>query len=128
MLVVDDHVDERRITQILLEHFGYDVATASTAEEGLRLACDRHPDLIVMDIMMPDMDGLEAIDRLAADPRTASIPVLAYTAYGDVYADRLQAARCHDTLEKPADPAELRAAVVRQIGEPKRGWEEGREA
>lgn len=126
MLVVDDHVDERRITQILLEHFGYDVATASTAREGLRLAHDRRPDLIVMDIMMPDMDGLEAIDRLAADPHTASIPVLAYTAYGDVYADRLQTARCRETLEKPAGPEELRAAVERQIGEPKRGWEEGR--
>lgn len=128
MLVVDDHVDERIITQILLEHFGYDVSTASTAEEGLRLARAGKPDLIVMDIMMPDMDGLEAIDRLAADPHTASIPVLAYTAYGDVYADRLHSASCRATLEKPAEPDELRSAVERQIGEPQRGWDEGRGA
>ncbi len=128
MLVVDDHVDERQITKILLEHFGYEVSTAGSAEEALSLAQDGQPDLIVMDILMPDMDGLEAIERLAADPETAAIPVLAYTAYRDVYGDRLHSRACCDTLEKPADPEELRAAVQRRIGGPKRGWEEGRDA
>ncbi|HEX9108022.1 MAG TPA: response regulator [Longimicrobiales bacterium] len=118
VLVVDDHADERAITRIVLEHFGYRVSTASTADEALRYARDRRPDLIVMDIMMPDMDGVEAIEHLAADPRTAQIPVIAYTAYRDVYRDRLDRSRFVETLEKPAGPARLLAVVADQIGSP----------
>lgn len=127
VLVVDDHADERAITRIVLEHFGYQVRTASSAGEALRFARERPPDLIVMDIMMPDMDGVEAIERLAADPRTSSIPVVAYTAYRDVYRDRLDRSCFVDTLEKPAGPAKLLAAVADQIGAPRgeRGRGEG---
>ncbi len=121
VLVVDDHADERAITRIVLEHFGYQVRT-----EALSLARERPPDLIVMDIMMPDMDGVEAIERLAADPSTSSIPVVAYTAYRDVYRDRLERSRFVETLEKPAGPAKLLATVADQIGTPRGDVGEGR--
>ncbi len=126
VLVVDDHADERAITRIVLEHFGYKVRTASSAGEALDFARERPPDLIVMDIMMPDMDGVEAIERLAEDPRTSSIPVVAYTAYRDVYRDRLDRSRFVDTLEKPAGPAKLLATIADQIGTPRADAGEGR--
>lgn len=126
VLVVDDHVDERAITRIVLEHYGYQVRTAGSAGEALRVARERRPDLIVMDIMMPDMDGVEAIERLAEDPRTAQIPVVAYTAYRDVYRDRLERSRFVETLEKPAGPAKLLATVADQIGAPREPGREGR--
>ncbi len=126
VLVVDDHADERAITRIVLEHFGYQVRTAASAGEALSFARERRPDLIVMDIMMPDMDGVEAIERLAADPRTSTIPVVAYTAYRDVYRDRLESSRFVDTLEKPAGPAKLLATVADQIGTPRGDVGEGR--
>ncbi len=119
VLVVDDHADERAITKIVLEHFGYRVSTASSADEALRVARDRRPDLIVMDIMMPDMDGVEASERLAADPRTSEIPVIAYTAYRDVYRDRLDRSHFVETLEKPARPSRLLSVVADQIGSPR---------
>ncbi len=126
VLVVDDHVDERAITRIVLEHYGYEVKTAGTAGEALQVARERRPDLIVMDIMMPDMDGVEAVERLAEDPRTAQIPVVAYTAYRDVYRDRLDRSGFVETLEKPAGPAKLLATVADQIGRPRGRAEEGR--
>lgn len=128
VLVVDDHADERAITRIVLEHFGYRVSTASSADEALRFARDRRPDLIVMDIMMPDMDGVEAIEHLAEDPRTAQIPVIAYTAYRDVYRDRLDRSHFVETLEKPAGPARLLAVVADQIGSPRAELEAGGDA
>jgi len=126
VLVVDDHADERAITCIVLEHFGYQVSTASSANEALRFARECPPDLIVMDIMMPEMDGVEAIEHLAADPRTSKIPVVAYTAYRDVYRDRLDRWHMGETLEKPAGPARLLAAVADRIGAPRDDAEEGR--
>jgi CheY-like chemotaxis protein len=126
VLVVEDHVDERVVTRILLEHFGYRVSTAASTEEALRFARDRRPDLIVMDIMMPEVDGVEAVERLASDPRTADIPVLAYTAYRDICRDRLDKSVFAATLEKPAAPQELLSAVVNRIGEPHPGSPQGR--
>lgn len=126
VLVVDDHVDERAITRIFLEHFGYDVSTAGSGEEAVVAAQTEKPDLIMLDLMMPRLDGVDVMARLRADPDTAAIPVIAYTAYRDVYSERLAQAGPCATLEKPADSASLLAAVVEQIGDPHVGWEKGR--
>ncbi len=126
MLVVDDHVDERAITRIFLEHFGYGVSTAGSGEEAVAAAQRQQPDLIMLDLMMPRLDGVDVMDRLRADSRTADIPVIAYTAYRDVYSDRLARTGPCATLEKPADSATLLAAVVEQIGDPHVGREKGR--
>ncbi len=126
MLVVDDHVDERAITRIFLEYFGYDVSTAGSGEEAVAAAQRQQPDLIMLDLMMPRLDGVDVMNQLRADPDTAAIPVIAYTAYSDVFGDRLAQAGPCATLEKPADSASLLAAVVEQIGDPHVGREEGR--
>ena len=80
ILVVDDYADTRELLSMVLEGSGYDVLTAENGAEALQIARERRPDVIVMDIFMPVMDGVEATERLKADPRTAQTPVIAYTA------------------------------------------------
>ena len=83
VLCVDDDHDQRLLLSFLLERQGLDVRTASDGEEGVTIALEWLPDLILMDLMMPGVDGFEAAERLRADERTAQIPILALTAYGE---------------------------------------------
>ena len=82
ILMVDDEASGRRITKLVLERSGYQVLTAPSGEEGLVLAKAEHPDVILLDIMMPKMDGYETLRRLKRDPDTRVIPVLMLTARG----------------------------------------------
>jgi two-component system cell cycle response regulator DivK len=83
VLCVDDDHDQRLLLSFLLERKGIDVRTAYDGAEGVAIAQEWLPDLILMDLMMPGVDGFEATKKLRADPRTAHIPVLALTAYGE---------------------------------------------
>ncbi len=83
VLCVDDDHDQRLLLSFLLERQGLDVRTACDGEEGVAVAQEWLPDLILMDLMMPGVDGFEAAKRLRADERTAQIPILALTAYGE---------------------------------------------
>jgi len=80
ILIVEDHDKNRKLVHDILQHQGYAVLQSETAEEGLRLAREARPALILMDIRLPGMNGLEALARLRADPLTSSIPVIAITA------------------------------------------------
>ena len=87
IMVVDDNPDIITIVKTILEGKGYQVLSASGGQELLNLLTDRKPDLIILDIMMPEMDGLEVLGRLKAVTETASIPVILLTAkvqYEDV--------------------------------------------
>ena len=87
IMVVDDNPDIITIVKTILEGKGYSVLSASSGQELLNLLTDRKPDLIILDIMMPEMDGLEVLGRLKAVTETASIPVILLTAkvqYEDV--------------------------------------------
>ena len=87
IMVVDDNPDIITIVTTILEGKGYQVLSASSGQELLNLLTDRKPDLIILDIMMPEMDGLEVLGRLKAVTETASIPVILLTAkvqYEDV--------------------------------------------
>jgi CheY-like chemotaxis protein len=87
IMVVDDNPDIITIVKTILEGKGYHVLSASSGQELLNLLADRKPDLIILDIMMPEMDGLEVLGRLKAVTETASIPVILLTAkvqYEDV--------------------------------------------
>jgi CheY-like chemotaxis protein len=87
IMVVDDNPDIITIVKTILEGKGYQVLSASSGQELLNLLKDRKPDLIILDIMMPEMDGLEVLGRLKAVTETASIPVILLTAkvqYEDV--------------------------------------------
>ena len=112
ILVIEDHEDNRRIVRDLLTSRGYDIVEAATGADGVQLAIAQRPDLILMDIDLPDIDGYEATRRLKADPALRSIPVVAVTSYalsGDEA--RAMAAGCEAYVAKPFSPRALLAKV-----------------
>jgi two-component system cell cycle response regulator DivK len=117
VLLVEDNEDNRAIYATILQHYGYDVIEAQNGLEGVTAAEREHPDIVVMDISLPVMDGLEATRRIKSDPRTADIPILAVTAHAREK-DRLRAlqAGCNDYLAKPVEPRQLLAEVDRMLG------------
>ena len=80
ILVVEDNDKNRKLVRDVLTVKGYRLAEAETGEDGVRLAREQHPDLVLMDIQLPGIDGIEALRRLRGDPATAGIPVVAVTA------------------------------------------------
>jgi len=80
ILVVEDNDNNRMLVRDVLHATGYRVVEAETAEDGLRMAAEQPPALILMDIQLPRMSGIEALQRLRADPATRAIPVIAVTA------------------------------------------------
>ncbi|MBI4997313.1 MAG: response regulator [Rhodocyclales bacterium] len=104
VLVVEDNRANMKLATLLLSHAGYEVLQAESAAEGLVLARERQPALILMDIQLPGMDGLEATRIIKADPATRDIKVVALTAFamaGDEA--RIRAAGCDGYLAKPID-------------------------
>lgn len=117
ILVVEDDADNRRIVNKVLSVEGYRVIEAIDGVEALSRARTELPDLVLMDLALPNMDGWEATRQLKADPQTCRIPVVALTAVamrGDE--ERARAAGCDDYLSKPARPAEIRAMVKKYTG------------
>ena len=80
ILVVEDNERNLKLVRDVLEYVGYDVRVARTAEDGIALAVSEPPDLVLMDLQLPGIDGIEALRRLRESPRTANIPVVAVTA------------------------------------------------
>lgn len=108
VLVVDDDEKSRRLMRDLLAAHGYPVSVALDGEDALRQVAAEPPDVILLDVMMPKLDGFEVCRRLKSDPRTAPIPVLQFTALHD-RADRLRgiASGATDFITKPVDTAEV---------------------
>jgi two-component system, cell cycle response regulator DivK len=112
VLIVEDNEKNMKLVRDVLQAMGYSPLEASSGEQGLMLAAENAPALVLMDIQLPDLDGSEALRRLRADERTARIPVLALTAQamqGD--RERFLAAGFDGYLSKPVDVDELIAAV-----------------
>jgi len=115
ILIVEDTEDNRQILRDLLGTAGYTLFEASDGAEGIAKAAEHRPDLILMDIQMPVMDGYEATRRIKADPALKSIPVVAVTSYalsGDE--EKTRAAGCDGYIAKPYSPR-LMLAKVREI-------------
>lgn len=114
ILAVDDEKHIVRLVQINLEKEGYEVVTANTGREALEKVASEKPDLVVMDVMMPEMDGLEALAALKNDEATANIPVIMLTAKAqdaDVFRGWQSGADLY--LTKPFNPMELVTFVKR---------------
>jgi CheY-like chemotaxis protein len=109
ILVAEDHLDSRDALRALLEAFGYTVLLAANGRQAVDLAIRALPDLILMDIMMPELDGFEATRELRANARTRAIPILAVTAMEGAHQLALQAG-ADDCMRKPVD---LRGLVER---------------
>jgi two-component system, cell cycle response regulator DivK len=112
VLVVEDNERNLKLVRDVLQYAGYEILEASTGEEGVELAQSRSPDVILMDLQLPDIDGLEALRRIRKCPVTADVPVVAVTAFA-MQDDR---ARVFDAgfdgyLEKPLSVRELPAQV-----------------
>jgi DNA-binding response OmpR family regulator len=108
VLVVDDEEYIQHILNFSFGAEGYDVLTASDGEEGITKARNEKPDVIVMDIMMPKMDGYEACKRIKSDPETKDIPVILLTAKGREADRKLGAdAGADDYVVKPFSPGRL---------------------
>jgi CheY-like chemotaxis protein len=117
VLLVEDNDDNRLIYATILDHYGYVVVEAANGLVGVNLADQYHPDLIIMDISLPVMDGLEATRRIRANPNTSDIPVLAVTAHAlDSDREKVIDAGCDHYLAKPIDPRRLLEQVERMIG------------
>lgn len=117
ILVVEDNAANMALALFLVESAGHSVLTAVTAEAGLTLARANRPDLILMDIQLPGMDGLEATAILKADAATQSIPVIAMTALamkGDE--ERIRAAGCDGYISKPISYQEFLATIAAELG------------
>lgn len=117
ILLVEDNEDNRIIYATALRYAGYEVYEAITGTEGVEQARAQRPDLVLMDISVPELDGWEATAILKGDPRTKHIPIIAVTAHalpGDE--ERSLEAGCDGYLAKPIPPAMLIAEVDRRFG------------
>ena len=116
ILIVEDNPDNMSLVVFLLQSAGHTVLTAMDAEAGLTLARDEQPNLILMDIQLPGMDGLEATALLKRDDATRAIPVIALTALamkGDE--ERIRAAGCDGYIAKPMRYQEFLATIAAQL-------------
>jgi pilus assembly protein CpaE len=131
VLIVDDDVQTLRLVGLMLERQGYKILAANNGTQALQMAHTEHPDVILLDVMMPDVDGYEVTRRLRKDPDTANIPVLMFTAKTQVD-DKIVGyeAGADDYLAKPIHPAELTAHLrallqrsrVRAVPSKERGY------
>ncbi len=111
VLVVDDLLQNVRLLEAVLSPKGFRVATASSGEEALDVLSKEHPDLVLLDILMPGMDGYEVCRRIREDPETAFLPVIMITASGGQEKIRAIESGADDFVNKPFDQAELLARV-----------------
>jgi two-component system cell cycle response regulator DivK len=117
ILVVEDNEKNMKLFRDVLQANGYETLEATTGERAVALTLEHTPDLVLMDIQLPDIDGIEALGRLRADERTASIPVLVLTAQAmDGDRERFLAAGFDDYISKPVNIASF-IATVRQYCE-----------
>ena len=118
VLIVEDQADNRAILRDLLSNAGYDLIEATNGEEGITLAESKRPDLIVMDVQLPVVDGYEATRRIKSNAALRSIPIIAVTSYalsGDEA--KARAAGCDAYVAKPFSPRQLLAKIREYLPE-----------
>lgn len=119
ILVIEDNIDNYQVVRLMLEQYGYETFLAVSGTEGLDAARIQAPDLILLDLALPEMDGWETARRLKENPQTAHIPVIALTAR-TLPQDRQRAldAGCADFLTKPINLGALLLSVETQLKRP----------
>lgn len=115
ILVVEDNWDFREILISILHAIGYEVIEAAAAPEGIEKALAESPNLIIMDLGLPGMDGIEATAKLKGHPKTAAIPVIAYTVWGEDFKERAMGAGIAEFVPKTSSPQVLREVIGRLL-------------
>ncbi|MFN8036578.1 MAG: response regulator [Acidimicrobiia bacterium] len=117
MLIVEDDADIRELVAFKLRQVGYDVRTAGNGEEGLQLAVDTPPDVVILDLMMPKLSGLEVCRELRSNDDTATIPIIMLTAKAqEADVERGFELGATDYVIKPFSPRELVSRVQAALG------------
>jgi CheY-like chemotaxis protein len=117
ILVVEDNDKNRKLVRDVLQHKGYEILEAETGEDGVRLAKERRPRLILMDIQLPGIDGIEALRQIRADESTRGIPIIAVTASAlDRDRQKIMAAGFDGYQAKPLNVKAFMAAVEAVFG------------
>jgi CheY-like chemotaxis protein len=111
ILIVEDYEDTRLFMKLLLESYGYEVVEASNGLEALKLLEETSPDLVLMDLAMPLMDGLTATKTIRTIENGNHVPIIAVTAHGKRAYETAIEAGCNDLLEKPVDFDSLRTVL-----------------
>ena len=107
VLIADDYDDTRRMMKYMLETRGYEAIEAADGIDAVEKAHKYHPDMILMDIAMPMLDGLKATEAIRQFDDDPDIPIVALTAYDDFYEERALAAGCNEVIGKPFEFEEL---------------------
>ncbi len=114
VLIVEDHLDSLEILKLQLHALGYEVAVATSGEEALEKALTEAPDIIIMDLGLPGMSGIEATVKLKENTKTTKVPVLAYTAWReDLYREKAKKAGMVAYLTKPAQSQVINEVIQR---------------
>jgi CheY-like chemotaxis protein len=108
VLIVDDVADIRTMMKILVERYGYEAFTADDGYEAIEMVKNNHPDLILMDLMMPILDGVVAVEVIRKLEEVNEIPIIALTAYTDIYQNKAIEAGCNEVLQKPLNFSKLK--------------------
>jgi CheY-like chemotaxis protein len=116
IMIVEDYDDTRILLRRVLERLGYSVLEASNGQEAVDIADREHPDLILMDLDLPILDGIAATQRIRKQPEMAKVPIVAVTAYPMSYTHvKAFAKGCNEYMAKPIDTTELERLVTRYL-------------
>jgi len=111
IMVVEDYKDVRKMMRQFLEQKGFEVIVANDGSQAVEKALAEHPDLIIMDLAMPGMDGIQATQAIRQNDEISDIPIVALTAYADFYDERARDVGCNDVVQKPVDFGKLEPIV-----------------
>ena len=115
ILIVDDEVDSRRMLKTFLEAIGHEIVEAEDGYEAVEMALAEHPDLIIMDMAMPLVDGVNSIKTMRLHADLIGTPILALTAFGSFYDSRAYTAGCTAVIHKPVDFDQLEPVIANYV-------------
>ena len=115
ILIAEDHSEIREMMRTYLEMDGYRVIEAENGHVAVVKALECCPDLILMDIAMPVLDGVEAVRQIRLHEEVAGVPIIALTAYSDYHAAKARAAGCNEVMQKPLDLDRLKPMIERYL-------------